>query len=56
MPQAINSNQALYLWVQDFLQNIYAGKGLNDFLIKTLAMMITGMILGPHVQLCVCPY
>jgi hypothetical protein len=51
MPQAINSNQALYIWVRDFLQNIYEGKGINDFLIKTLAMMITGMLLGPHVQL-----
>ena len=52
MPQAVNSNQALYIWVRDFLQENYADKNIdNSFIIKTLAMMITGMILGPHVQL-----
>ena len=51
MPQAINSNQALYMWVRDYLQKIYIGKDIDNFLVKTLAMMITGMILGPHVQL-----
>lgn len=51
MPQAVNSNQALYLWNRDFLQNIYADKNIPASFIKTLAMMITGMILGPHVQL-----
>ena len=51
MPQAVNSNQALYIWVRDFLQNIYADKNIDNIYVKTLAMMITGMILGPHVQL-----
>jgi hypothetical protein len=52
MPPAVNSNQALYIWVRDFLQENYADKNIdNSFIIKTLAMMITGMILGPHVQL-----
>ena len=52
MPQAVNSNQALYIWVRDFLQANYNDTNIdNSFIIKTLAMMITGMILGPHVQL-----
>ena len=51
MPQAVNSNQALYIWIRDFLQNIYVDKNINNTYIKTLAMMITGMLLGPHVQL-----
>ena len=51
MPQAVNSNQALYLWVRDFLQDLYADKNIANIYIKTLAMLITGMILGPHVQL-----
>ncbi len=51
MPQSVNSNQALYVWVRDFLQTIYADKNINHKLITTLAMLITGMILGPHVQL-----
>ena len=51
MPQAVNSNKALYIWVRDLLKDIYADKNIDNFLVKTLAMMITGMILGPHVQL-----
>ena len=51
MPQAVNSNHALYIWVRDFLQEIYAEKNMASIFVKTLAMMITGMILGPHVQL-----
>jgi hypothetical protein len=51
MPQAVNSNQALYIWVRDFLQEIYVDKNIDHIFVKTLAMMITGMILGPHVQL-----
>jgi len=51
MPQTINSNQALYIWIRDYLQNAYGDKKIDSFLVKTLAMMITGMILGPHVQL-----
>ena len=51
MPQAVNSNKALYIWVRNLLKDIYADKNIDNFLVKTLAMMITGMILGPHVQL-----
>jgi len=47
----VNSNQALYIWNRDFLQNIYADKNIDPLYIKTLAMLITGMLLGPHVQL-----
>lgn len=45
------SNHALYSWSQDFLQAVYAHKNINPIFVKTLAMLITGMILGPHVQL-----
>ena len=51
MPVCLNSNQALYIWVRDFLQKIYADKNIDNIYVKTLAMMITGMLLGPHVQL-----
>jgi hypothetical protein len=51
MPPAINSNQALYIWNRDFLQRLYADKNIEPIYIKTLAMLITGMLLGPHVQL-----
>jgi hypothetical protein len=51
MPPSVNSNQALYIWSRDFLQNIYADKNIEPIYIKTLAMLITGMLLGPHVQL-----
>lgn len=51
MPQTVNSNQALYIWIRDFLQDIYADKKIDHRFIKTLAMLMTGMILGPHVQL-----
>ena len=51
MPQAVNSNQALYIWIRDFLQDIYADNKIDHRFIKTLAMLMTGMILGPHVQL-----
>jgi hypothetical protein len=51
MLPAVNSNQALYIWSRDFLQNIYADKNIDPLYIRTLAMLITGMLLGPHVQL-----
>jgi hypothetical protein len=51
MPQPVIPNQALYAWLRDYLQEIYRPFKVNDALIKTLAMMITGMLLGPHVQL-----
>jgi hypothetical protein len=51
MPQAVNSNKALYIWIRDLLKNVYADKNIDHKFVKVLAMMITGMILGPHVQL-----
>jgi len=51
IPNQTMSNHALYTWSQDFLQDIYAHKNINPIFVKTLAMLITGMILGPHVQL-----
>ena len=51
MLPAVNSNQALYIWSRDFLQNIYADKNIDPLYIRTLAMLITGMLLGLHVQL-----
>jgi hypothetical protein len=51
MPLYPNTNQALCVWLEDFLQNIYVDKNIDNVYVKTLAMMITGMLLGPHVQL-----
>jgi len=51
MPQPVIPNQALYIWIRDYLQEMYRPANVNDALVKTLAMMITGMLLGPHVQL-----
>jgi len=51
MPQPVIPNQAMYVWIQDYLKEIYRPSNVNDALVKTLAMMITGMLLGPHVQL-----
>lgn len=52
MPQVINANQALYVWIRDLLQTSYTHQSLaQSSLIKTLAMLITGMLLGPHLQL-----
>lgn len=46
------SHHALYLKFKDMLQGLYAHRpDLEPFLVKTLAMMLTGMLLGPHVQL-----
>ena len=46
-------NQGLYLQMKTFLQQAYQGQNqkVADHLLKTLAMMVTGVILGPHVQL-----
>jgi len=46
-------NQRLYLQMKTFLQQAYQGQNqkVADHLLKTLAMMVTGVILGPHVQL-----
>jgi len=51
IPQAVIPNQAIYIWIQNYLKEIYRPTKVNDTLVKTLAMMITGMLLGPHVQL-----
>jgi len=51
MPQPVIPNQAMYRWIRDYLQEIYRPAKVNDALVKTLAMMITGMLLGPHMQL-----
>jgi hypothetical protein len=47
------ANQRLYLQMKTFLQQAYQGQNqkVADHLLKTLAMMVTGVILGPHVQL-----
>lgn len=47
------SNQQLYFEIKRLLQNAYLGQNqtVDDHLLKTLAMMVTGVILGPHVQL-----
>lgn len=50
LPQ-MSSNQALYLWLRDFLQGLYRPDNMDEIVVKTLAMMLTGMLLGPHVQL-----
>lgn len=47
------TNQQLYLEMKTLLQNAYRGHNqpVADHLLKTLAMMVTGVLLGPHVQL-----
>lgn len=47
------ANQQLYSEMKILLQKAYQGQNLPvaDHLLKTLAMMVTGVILGPHVQL-----
>jgi hypothetical protein len=47
------SNQQLYIEMKTLLQRAYLGQNqtVADHLLKTLAMMVTGVILGPHVQL-----
>ena len=53
MLSTIQSSLALYLAVEIFLMTMYKGKekniNINDVL--TLALMVTGIILSPHVQL-----
>jgi hypothetical protein len=46
-------NQCLYLHMKTLLQQAYQGQNqkVADHLLKTLAMMVTGVLLGPHVQL-----
>lgn len=51
MPQPTIPNQEMYICMRDYLQEMYRPAKVNETLVKTLAMMITGMLLGPHVQL-----
>lgn len=46
------SNRQLLRWNHDFLQKAYRGyPQIEEHLVMTLAMMVTGLLLGPHVQL-----
>ncbi len=47
------TNQALYLWTKSYLLTFFPDRKTKQQQksIQTLAMMITGMLLGPHVQL-----
>lgn len=47
------ANQQLYLEMKTLLHQAYQGQNqqVADHFLKTLAMMVTGVILGPHVQL-----
>lgn len=46
------SNRQLLWWNRDFLQRAYRGyPQIEEHLVMTLAMMVTGLLLGPHVQL-----
>lgn len=51
MYNQIASNASLYSWIEELLLETYAGSHIKSSLIKTLAMMIVGMLLAPHVQL-----
>jgi hypothetical protein len=45
------TNYKLYSFLKDFLRDIYKGQHMPKHLIKTMAMMLTGLFLGRHVQL-----
>jgi len=47
------ANHQLYLEMKTILQKAYQGQNqqVADHALKTVAMMVTGVILGPHVQL-----
>ncbi len=51
MYNQIASHASLYTWIENLLFETYAGYNIKSTLIKTLAMMVTGMFLSPHVQL-----
>ncbi len=51
MYNQIASNDSLYILIRDLLFEAYAGYNIKNSLIRTLAMMIAGMLLAPHVQL-----
>jgi hypothetical protein len=45
------TNDKLYSFLTDFLRDLYEGQHIPQHLIKTMAMMLTGLFLGRHVQL-----
>ena len=45
------TNRELYSFLKDFLRDIYKGQHISKHLITTMAMMMTGLFLGRHVQL-----
>jgi hypothetical protein len=45
------TNYALYSFLKDLLQDLYTGQRMPKRLITTMAMMLTGLFLGRHVQL-----
>ena len=45
------TNRKLYSFHKGFLRDIYKGQCIPKYLITTLAMMLTGVFLGRHVQL-----
>ena len=45
------TNYKLFSFLKDFLRDIYKGQHIPKHLITTMAMMMTGLFLGRHVQL-----
>ncbi len=45
------TNYELYSFLKSFLRDIYKGQHMPKHLITTMAMMLTGLFLGRHVQL-----
>ncbi len=45
------TNRKLYSFHKGFLRDIYEGQCIPKYLITTMAMMLTGLFLGRHVQL-----
>jgi hypothetical protein len=45
------TNYKLYSFLKGFLRDIYEGQCMPKHLITTMAMMLTGLFLGRHVQL-----
>jgi len=45
------TNHELYSFLKNFLRDLYKGQSFPKHLITTMAMMLTGLFLGRHVQL-----
>ncbi|MCP4603874.1 MAG: hypothetical protein GY847_25700 [Proteobacteria bacterium] len=45
------TNCELYSFLKDFLRDIYKDRHIPKHLITTMAMMMTGLFLGRHMQL-----